>query len=249
MKNPALLKPLQLYQGKAVANQVYQPSKRISLQEATRWYISQGLRTHPQGEAGFTLIELIVVIIMISVLSAIAAPSWLAFVNRQRTSTLNDAVLSALQEAQSQAKNKKLSYSVSLITDDGVPKIAVHQGATAPTNTDVAPWKNVAQDLDIRPEQIWIGTNANGNEASDDLTAVSTSAIKTITFDYTGSLPPTPAPNLNNGQGLIIAVGIKQGSAQTPATGRCVKVSTLLGSIQSGFINPAADPPAVCEPR
>ncbi len=249
MKNPALLKTLQLYQGDAVANQVQHPSKEISLKEATRWYIAQSLRSHPQREAGFTLIELIVVVIMIAVLSAIAAPGWLAFTNRQRANTLNEAVFSALQDAQNQAKNKKLSYSVSLITDDGVPKIAVHQGSTAPTDTDAAPWKSVAQELDIRPGQIWIGTNTNRNVASDNLTAVSTSALTTITFDYTGSLPTTPPPDLGDqDQGLIIAVGIKQGSAQTPATGRCVKVSTLLGSIQSGYINPA-DPPAVCEPR
>ncbi|NEP29368.1 prepilin-type N-terminal cleavage/methylation domain-containing protein, partial [Moorena sp. SIO3I6] len=73
---------------------------------------NQRLNHKPNKDAGFTLLELIVVILLVGILSAIAAPSWLAFVNRQRVNKVNERVLSAIQEAQREAKKKKLSYSV-----------------------------------------------------------------------------------------------------------------------------------------
>ncbi|MCJ8279579.1 MAG: prepilin-type N-terminal cleavage/methylation domain-containing protein, partial [Rivularia sp. ALOHA_DT_140] len=39
--------------------------------------------------SGFTLIEVLVVIAMVGILSAIAAPSWLGFVARQRLNKAN----------------------------------------------------------------------------------------------------------------------------------------------------------------
>ena len=59
-------------------------------------------RSHPKASTfGFTIVELAIVVFIIGILSAIAAPGWSAFVNRQRTRTVNDAVLQALRKAQS----------------------------------------------------------------------------------------------------------------------------------------------------
>ena len=44
------------------------------------------------SSSGFTLIEVLVVVIIIGILSAIAAPGWLAFINNRRISTMRGQV-------------------------------------------------------------------------------------------------------------------------------------------------------------
>ena len=77
--------------------------------------------------SGFTLIEVLVTIVIVGILSAIAAPSWLGFVARQRLNKANDTVLAALQEAQRQAKKNKRSYNVSIRLDKALTKFHKYQ--------------------------------------------------------------------------------------------------------------------------
>ena len=61
----------------------------------------------PQKNRGFTLIELLVVIIIIGALSAIAAPSWLAFINRQRVNKVNEATFTSLTRCPARCEKKQ----------------------------------------------------------------------------------------------------------------------------------------------
>lgn len=86
-------------------------------------YLRYLRRRHPtrrSATAGFTLAETLVVIVMFGVLTAIAAPSWLAFVNRQRINSAGDAVLQTVRKAQTRASTENRLWEASFrINDEG----------------------------------------------------------------------------------------------------------------------------------
>jgi prepilin-type N-terminal cleavage/methylation domain-containing protein len=208
-------------------------------------------RSPSQREGGYTLLELLVVVILIGVLAAIAGPGWLSFVSQRRVNAANEFVLRSLQDAQSQAKSKKLTYSVSLIAPTGkVPAIAVHPGSTPPDPNDKR-WKTFGQELGIKPGEIWLGTNASNNEPGTTLKAVSSKEVTAITFDYLGALQSTNN-DLKLGNGLIIAVAAAQRNNPTtplPQTNRCVGVTTILGAMQTGKLQDLTASNPKCQPR
>nr|WP_290223429.1 hypothetical protein [Trichocoleus desertorum] len=163
---------------------------------------------------------------MIGVLAAIAAPSWLTFVNRQRVIAGQDQVLGALQETQREAKRQKRSYSVSFRNQNRVPQYAIAPAGTADTSKD---WKNLLSSDNIKPGQLLVYTNLQ----SENKKVASPGTITPtgdITFDYRGVLPR------DADTGLQIAVAIPQRDNLTQpidGTKRCVTVKTILGNMEA----------------
>ncbi|KYC39559.1 hypothetical protein WA1_32370 [Scytonema hofmannii PCC 7110] len=208
--------------------------------------------THHNG--GFSLLELVVVVLIVAILAAIVSPGWLAFVNRQRVNKANDAVLGALQDAQKQAKKIKRIYSVSFAVDNGVPKVSIYPNPdiTNPPPPLTSPlWKTLGEDMRFQQGQVLIysnltaynpsqTTNENANKKAANTvnytTALSTTAISTITFDYMGVLAPK-ADKTDADTILKVAVAApKVGSTTTAASElkRCVFIETLIGGMRIG---------------
>ena len=78
--------------------------------------------------AGFTLIELLVVIVIVGILGSIAAPGWLAYLNRQRVSSVRTELRSVLEQARTNAQQRSASYSVVLGSTADGPTAAISTG-------------------------------------------------------------------------------------------------------------------------
>ncbi len=183
------------------------------------------------NNSGFTLIEVLVVIAMVGILSAIAAPSWLGFVARQRLNKANDTVFAALQEAQREAKNKKVSYSVSFKIDsaDKATKIAIHADSTEPNKVDDFLWKSIGEELEIKSSQVLLGTNLKDTNEGNGDSVKKISGYKTITFDYAGTLPRDAVVPLK----IVLATPKATNQSQPSNLKRCVIVETFIGGMRT----------------
>jgi type II secretory pathway pseudopilin PulG len=186
-------------------------------------FIGKGLHS---STAGYTLLELIIVGVLIGILGAIAAPSWLTFLNLQTLNTGQNQVYRAMQAAQSNAKRDKLTWQTSFqevtVNDRVVVQWAVHPAKPGTFIPSGVRWNNLGTNLRIDKKK---------NDKGEYETTLDSPGNKTIEgpwrvqFNYHGN---------TNGQLGRIAL-------RTPYTGkikRCVIVSTLIGTVRTAKERP-----------
>jgi len=201
----------------------YMKKSHVSRLRETATQSSQQLlrRSPSQREAGFTIMELLIIIIIVGVLSAIAAPSWLTFINRQRVNAVRGEVYQTLQAAQSDARKNKLSRTVEFSkSTDGLPQVSINGGP---------------------PQQLGKGQIKKGQLTDFNTYIITTSGTKTtvkntklpLTFDYQGNIDD------QNGKSANPAYMVKVSGAGGK---RCVIVQTLLGGMRTANDNDCPSP-------
>ena len=178
-----------------------------------------------RASSGFTLVEMLVIVVVLGVLGAIAAPAWLRFWEIQRLNTSQDQVYLAIREAQSNAKKDKLTWQASFrqITNNGTPVVqwAVHRADTTPTQQS---WQNLESNVRIDSE-----SNLSGN---------------VVSFNYQGCPVSNPGDECTTSVGALGRLTLS--SQNGGKAKRCVIVSTLLGTLQKAKEQPVPNRGRYC---
>jgi prepilin-type N-terminal cleavage/methylation domain-containing protein len=175
-----------------------------------------------KGDGGFTLLEVLIIVLIVGIFASIAAPSWLAFINRQRTRTVNDRVFQSLRLAQSEAKRTKSEVKVTFHYD---PEPLGNPVADPPTVTFDPPLATGGSTQTLNGGgEIKRGTIALTFNKPD-----SNPKTSSLVFNYQGNPSTTP---------FVITVAPSGGGAK-----QCAIVDTLIGGMRTAEGN---DPVTGC---
>ena len=214
-------------------------------------------RNQPQtSTVGLTMFELMVVVVITRILSAIDVPGWNAFINNQRTRTVNDGVFRALRSAQSDAKLKKAKRIVEFCykkdgktnpnTDkpyNDPPRFIIYPYDNDNNNDENDCSKNSPPDNDDRWESLEANGEikakmvklATGKCANDDCS----NGFTTNTNDTNDTNDTNTNTNIIfNNQGVIendesLPFAITTAIAEGTGAKRCVIVQTILGNMRT----------------
>ncbi|WP_293146598.1 MULTISPECIES: GspH/FimT family pseudopilin [unclassified Microcoleus] len=174
-----------------------------------------------KGDGGFTLLEVLIVVVVLGIFASIAAPGWLGFINRQRVRTVNDRVFQSLRLAQSEAKRTKRDVTITFNPGSATDPPKVTFNPALPTGGS-------EQKLDgggeIKPGTIQL--------SAASCPAGACTAATSLTFDYQGNLTAGTTP-------FYVTVAASGGG-----TKQCVIVDTLLGGMRTAEGN---DPVTGCK--
>jgi len=82
--------------------------------------------------AGFTLLELLVIVVIIGIFAGMMVPSWSSMMNTQRLNRAQDEVYQAMRQAQNNATHHHLTWQASFRDTTGTVEWAIH-----PVTTDM----------------------------------------------------------------------------------------------------------------
>ena len=188
---------------------------------------------------GFTLIEVLVVMIMIGILSAIAAPSFLGLLNRNRVNNATIRLKSAITEAQVNATRLAKSCTTLITAGTGsATTLSTYTDAVSYTNQSSQCWRTGADSFVDTSSKFRIVNGVN-------TTTPSSSQALFITFDFKGRISPLPIPTTispYNGANYSASDGSDNraivvslfNAVDGAGYERCVMISQPLGIVRMG---------------
>ena len=181
------------------------------------WWVNKKLlNKQNHASAGFTLTELIVVVVLAGILASIAAPGWLAFSNRQKVSAANKEILQVMREAQSDAIAKRVTYGVLLDPD-------------APDGPTISKFSTKGLDVTDETQFAEISTVVLGGRGFELKTIPPNPAnLIQYRFNFDGSVSQDFIPDSGEDD-YVYKIEISNKNSR-----RCTIVNTLLGAMSEG---------------
>lgn len=178
-------------------------------------YFKMFLGRSQTKDGGFTLLEVLVVVIIIGILGAIAAPGWLGYMTRRRVITTRDDIYQAVLQAQAQARRRSVSYSISF------------RKSTQPDTLDFLEWSiypsgETPQAWETAPSEVVEIDTA----CTVDTEKITDTTTQKFEFDYKGNVTD------NSIKTLYLASNIGSRTGDNDPTLRAVRLETLIGTIR-----------------
>jgi prepilin-type N-terminal cleavage/methylation domain-containing protein len=171
-------------------------------------------------QQGFTLLEVLVVLIIVGILSAITAPSWLAFSNNQKLIASQTLAISSLRQAQSNAKREQVSWQASFRNLSDRSQYAIHRTPIL-NQTNVDYWNNLPWSNFDSGVRIVESTESQPRTTFTKLSAIPDPDVYRVQFTPKG---------LPNGLGEMGRITLAVGSSPRRL---CVIISTILGAMRT----------------
>jgi prepilin-type N-terminal cleavage/methylation domain-containing protein len=195
-----------------------------------------------RSQSGFTLTELVTVLLMMGILSAIAVPSWLSFIYHYELHTAIDRAYWAKQKALSNAKRDKMSWQASFRQQGDKLQWAVHRADIPPSKVPPNEWNsfegkvridNLPNDKNkIETTLLKVDPDTNREKMSG--------SVHRVIFNYQGC----PVYNRDDECGQTSLEALGRLTLTHPHLGkkkRCVFISTILGTMRVSEEQPKAD--------
>lgn len=183
-------------------------------------------RLSKSGQAGFTLLEVLVVVVIVGILAALSFPSWNAFLVKRRVVASQDEILRALRQAQANSARTKENWAVSF--DAAEARYAVH----LERNTTETSWQWTKLPTDVSLATVSLANGLGG--------------FPSVAFDnqgnacqgyYTSGTTDCFNPALGDGtpgNALTSITLVPQSNASTTGDSRrCVIIAARVGSIKT----------------
>ncbi|MGC9529002.1 MAG: prepilin-type N-terminal cleavage/methylation domain-containing protein [Limnospira sp.] len=181
------------------------------------------------SEAGFSLLELLIVVLIIGIFSAIAVPGWLGFARRQELRRAQSQAYWVMKAARRNARRDKRAWQATFRKQGDRIQWALHKPEIVPDDLPSSAWTDFDGGIDIDANE----TSLKKVKADTNLvTTAETHHYRTL-FNYKGC--PVYNPQDNCGATSLGAKGrITFKHGDMGEVRRCVIVSTLLGVVRKG---------------